>query len=360
MHSGGPTRFGTGTTDPRVISNSSMWQSERWNRAVTKISADDGFAGAALLALQLFHQRRYHDVVYTVGVRQAQMYGLLCACVGTGGKPHVATEILLDKVRAGSRVWGIKRALRRFAFRQTAKIIVFSEGERALYSRELQLPLERVHFVPFHTNIQQPRFTAPGSYGFAAGRSLRDYKTFFAAVAKVNFAFVVVADRASVANLRKPDNVELYCDVPRARYLELLEGARFAVVPLEAEYRSTGQVVVLEAASLGKPVIASDVMGVRDYISHRVDGLLVAPGNPEALRSAIQSLIGDDALGQKLARSAMRRVARDHSFPTFAAECLDVMRQACVQSARSEFQALPEIADFPPQSLQEPSLAEKS
>ncbi len=317
--------------DPRVISNSAMWQSERWNLAVKKVPTKENLTGAIQLAFRLFRQRRHYDVVYTVGARESEMYGFLCAMLGTGKRPHVATEILLDEMQPNRLAWRIKRRLRSFAFRNTSKMIVFSNGERALYSRQLQLPIERIHFVPFHTNIQQPRFTRLGAYGFAAGRSLRDYETFFAAVEKLDFPFIVVADRASVAHLNKPSNVELHCDIPRARYLELLENARFVVVPLKADYRSTGQVVVLEASSLGKPVIASDVVGIRDYISHGVDGLLVAPGNPDALMASIHILMADDAICHKLAAAAMQRVEADHTFSAFAAKCLKIMAEASQQ-----------------------------
>ena len=319
------------TPDPRVLSNSSMWQSERWNHAVTKIPRKDGIVGTLQLGWRLIRERRNYDVIYTVGIREAQVYGLLCSVFGTGGKPHVASEILLDDFQPASFSWRLKRGIRRFALRRTAKIIVFSSGERELYSRELQVPIDRVEFVPFHTNILEPKFTPPGSYGFAAGRSLRDYKTLFAAVDGLDIPFVVVADRASVAHLRKPDNVELHCDIPRARYLELLEGARFVVVPLKAEFRSTGQVVVLEAASLGKPVIASNVVGVRDYITDGVDGLLAEPSNQQALRERIQLVWSDENLRGRLAGAAMERINREHTFPVFADKCLRIMSSACGQ-----------------------------
>ncbi len=315
--------------DPRVLSNSSMWQSERWNLAVTKVPSTDSFAGTIRLALKLLRQRRNYDAVYTVGIRQAQAYGLLCSLAGAGTKPHVASEILLDQAQPDSLLWRMKQSLRRFALRRVATVIVFSEGERHLYSRELEIPLARVQFVPFHTNILEPRFAPLGQYGFAAGKSLRDFKTFFEAVDPLDMPFVVVADRASVAHLRKPKNVELHCDIPRAKYLELLEGAQMVVIPLKAEYRSTGQVVVLEAASLGKPVIASDVIGVRDYITHGVTGLLVEPANPQAMREAIRLLSSDQAMRQQLAETAMERVYRDHTFPAFSGTCLEIMAAAC-------------------------------
>jgi glycosyltransferase involved in cell wall biosynthesis len=314
-------------TDPRILSNSSMWQSERWNAAVTKLKAIDDFAGSMRLAVELVRRRRNFDAVYTLGAREAQAYGLLCALFENGGRPHIASEILLDEAHPESFVWRAKRRLRCFAFRGCARMIVYSSGERELYSRELGLPLERIVFVPFHTNILEPRMTPPGNYGFAAGRSLRDYKTFFAAVEGLDFRFVVVADRAGVAHLRKPNNVELHCDIPRERYLELLEGSRFAVVPLKADYRSTGQVVVLEAASLGKPVVASNVVGVRDYISDGENGLLAAPEDPEALRERIRTLIEDEALGPRLANNALERVQREHTFERYTERCLAVMAE---------------------------------
>jgi glycosyltransferase involved in cell wall biosynthesis len=313
-----------------------MWQSERWNLAVDKVSDKDSFAGAIKLAFQFLLNRRQYDAVYTVGIRQAQMYGLICAVFGTGNKPHVASEILLDEIRPKSFAWRMKRTVRRFSFRKIAKVIVFSDGERALYSEELQLPPERVQFVPFHTNVLEPRLTPFGAYGFAAGRSLRDYETFFAAVEKLDFPFMVVADRTSVAHLCKPDNVELHCDVPRARYLELLEASRFVIVPLKAEYRSTGQVVVLEAASLGKPVIASDVVGVRDYLTDNLNGLLVPPADPELLLNAIQTLIREDDVCRRLAVAAIERVEKDHTFTVFAARCLEIIADCVSPSAPGE------------------------
>lgn len=314
--------------DPRVLSNSSMWQSERWNAAVTKLKFESSFAGAMRLAIELIGRRRKYDAIYTLGAREAQVYGLLCSLLGHGHRPHIASEILLDEAHPESFRWRIKQRLRRLAFRGCARLIVYSSGERELYRHELDLPIERIAFVPFHTNILEPRLTPPGSYGFAAGRSLRDYKTFFSAIEGIDFPFVVVADKASVAHLPKPANVELHCDIPRARYLELLEGSRFAVVPLKADYRSTGQVVVLEAASLGKPVVASNVVGVRDYITDGENGLLVEPGNPEMLRDCICRLIGDDALDARLAANALERVRRDHTFEAFTERCLAIMESA--------------------------------
>ncbi len=318
--------------DPRILANSALWQSERWNRATKKISASDTFLGSLRLGLKLIQLRRHYDVVYTVGVREAQMYGLLSSLFGSGNRPHVAAEVFLDEPAPHRLAWRIKRKLRRFALRNVQRLIVFSSAEREVYSRELELPLQRVALVLFHTNVLEPERTALGSYGFAAGRSLRDWKTFFAAIADIDYPFTVVADKASVAHLGRPANVTLYCDIPREKYLDLLRQARFVVIPLLTQTRSVGQVVVLEAAALGKPVVATNVIGTRDYITHGVNGLLAASGDAEDLAKNINLLIADDTLCQNLRDAAYTRVANEHTFDAFVARCFEV-----IDEARHEF-----------------------
>ncbi|HEX4492960.1 MAG TPA: glycosyltransferase family 4 protein [Acidimicrobiia bacterium] len=64
--------------------------------------------------------------------------------------------------------------------------------------------------------------------------------------------------------------------------------------------------VYLEALSYGVPVIGSHDSGAIDVIRDGVNGLLVTPGSPEALASAIARILGDASLA-----GAMRSVAPD-------------------------------------------------
>lgn len=316
-----------------ILTNSSLWQSERWNRATTKLTAPETFLGSIRLAAIMVLQRRNSDAIYTVGVRPAQAYGLFCRVFGDGKRPHIASEIFLDEPDPNALQWRVKRRVRRFALGRVDRMIVFSRAEREQYSRELRLPREKLHFVPFHTNIEQPKLTPTGGYGFAAGRSLRDWPTFFAAVEGLDYEFVVVAGGSSAADLTVPRNVRLYCDIPRAQYIGLLESARFVVVPLLASSRSAGQVVILEAGSFGKPVIASEVEGIRDYVSSDVNGLLVSPEDVDGMRTAIQTLMADEDLCRILGNAALERIEAEHKFPVFVDRCLNVIHSAMEESA---------------------------
>ncbi len=68
--------------------------------------------------------------------------------------------------------------------------------------------------------------------------------------------------------------------------------------------------VVLEAMSLGKPVIASTIAGIPEQITHMHDGILVEPGSANSLAEAIRSVAGDADLRQSLASKAREKFCR--------------------------------------------------
>lgn len=66
--------------------------------------------------------------------------------------------------------------------------------------------------------------------------------------------------------------------------------------------------VVLEAMSLGVPVIASDIAGIREIIESGRDGLLVPAGDAAALAAAIGRLAASAEMRRDLAAAGQRKV----------------------------------------------------
>jgi glycosyltransferase involved in cell wall biosynthesis len=71
---------------------------------------------------------------------------------------------------------------------------------------------------------------------------------------------------------------------------------------------------VLEAMAVGTPVVATDVGGTAELIRHRVDGLLVAAGDREGLRRALEDTIADRGAAWQRSREARARIVREWSF----------------------------------------------
>ncbi|MBN2345279.1 MAG: glycosyltransferase family 4 protein [Candidatus Aminicenantes bacterium] len=67
---------------------------------------------------------------------------------------------------------------------------------------------------------------------------------------------------------------------------------------------------VLEAAALGKPIVASRVGGVPEILEDRVSGILFEPGNAAALAAALSDLLQDPATASRLGMAA-RKIVED-------------------------------------------------
>jgi glycosyltransferase involved in cell wall biosynthesis len=69
--------------------------------------------------------------------------------------------------------------------------------------------------------------------------------------------------------------------------------------------------VLMEAAALGKTVVATDIDGVREVIENGKTGILVPPRNPESLAQAVRRLLQDKGyalkLGQKIGEEVLPR-----------------------------------------------------
>jgi glycosyltransferase involved in cell wall biosynthesis len=96
--------------------------------------------------------------------------------------------------------------------------------------------------------------------------------------------------------------------------------ARAAVVVCPSRREGYG-IVAREAMAHGCAVVATAVGGLLDAVEDGVTGLLVPPGNPAALREAVERLLADPSLRRRLGEAA-RRHAREAFSSEAAAEAL--------------------------------------
>jgi len=74
-----------------------------------------------------------------------------------------------------------------------------------------------------------------------------------------------------------------------------------------AEHEGFG-IVFLEAMQAGLPIVATDTGGQTDFLSRGENALLARPGDVSALRAAINEILGDDALREKMKDNNKRKV----------------------------------------------------
>lgn len=136
----------------------------------------------------------------------------------------------------------------------------------------------------------------------------RDYATLFAAIEGTGHQLDLVCRPENLAGLTVPSNVRLRGTVPHAEYRGLLRRAKIVAVPTEVRSYPTGSSVVLEAASSGCCVIATDTPAMSDYVDDGTTGVLVPPGDPDAWRHWLQVLSEDGERRKRLGDEGRRSV----------------------------------------------------
>ncbi len=69
--------------------------------------------------------------------------------------------------------------------------------------------------------------------------------------------------------------------------------------------------------SLGKPVIASNIGGVREMIEDGVNGLLVAPNRPEQIAEKIIRLFNNQEICDRIGEKARKKVHQEFSLKNY-------------------------------------------
>jgi len=90
-------------------------------------------------------------------------------------------------------------------------------------------------------------------------------------------------------------------------------------------------IVLLEAMAAGAPVVASNIAGYRDVVTHECNGLLVPPREPSEIAAAIAKMIDNAGLARRLS-NAGKQAAQHHRWQRVASEVEDYY-QHCMEEA---------------------------
>lgn len=106
-------------------------------------------------------------------------------------------------------------------------------------------------------------------------------------------------------------------DVPR-RFNEA------TIVLMPSRWKEPFGLVALEAAQMGRPVVASRTGGLPDIVVDAVTGRLVPPDDPVALADAIAELLADPSRLQRMGQAARERAASEFAFDRFIDQHLEL------------------------------------
>ncbi len=252
--------------------------------------------------------------------------------------------VITEHTEASWQTWWTRRVSRWAHGRASHTIAVSTPIRRRLIEKD-RVPPDRVSLIP-NAVIPAPddppdlSGTLPDGWleeplvGVVARlQPEKGVATFLKAAALVSKAspgarFLVVGDGPLREELR--DLVGRLGVEDRVRFLGYRTEARALIRLLDVlvvpSLTEGSPLIVLEAMAACVPVVASAVGGVPDQARHGEEGLLVPPGDPEALAGAMDELLRDPRRARRLGAAGRRRTENGFSHETLVRRIEGVYR----------------------------------
>lgn len=316
----------------------------RWAVNTTSVTSDHGRAralrtltrhrGPAILHGAVAFRQGYVDLLAAgVFARRGQLTILADATWQPGSRALdrlAGAHRPSDVDAAGRRGHALSKAIIRAIDGPTVHYTVLSTDELETFPKIWGVPPSRVHFTPFFASLDDYEPARHGSGVFAGGNSMRDYRALLRAAADID-APVTIATALPTGGSTHASIGPLAPDV----YHRRADEAAVVVVPLVADsLRSGGQQTYLNAMVRGKPVVVTQAPGVRDYIEDGVTGLIV-PNEPAALSSAVNRLLRDRALAERIGQAARQTVLDRFKQTDWLDRLLELAERLRADSSRS-------------------------
>jgi rhamnosyl/mannosyltransferase len=238
---------------------------------------------------------------------------------------------------------------------ERADRIVVSSPRLADFSAELRDFRGKCVVIPFgittdrlrlttavHQRAEAVRRSFPGPLVLFVGRLVR-YKgidVLVRAMKSVNATALIVGAGPLDADLRREaersglkDRVKFLGALSDDDVVAHLQGCDVFALPSVSSAETFG-VAQLEAMACGKPVVSTDLRtGVPWVNRHGETGLIVPPGDAEALALALSTLLADGGLRQRLGEAARRRVEADFTVDAMRTKAAALYGEVLVERA---------------------------
>jgi len=138
--------------------------------------------------------------------------------------------------------------------------------------------------------------------------------------------------RNKIESLDLTNNVKLLGRLPWKQLLELYEKCDIGVFPSLSEITPKA---VLEMMSTGLPVVAHDVVGIRDEMEHGKTGYIAPVGDKKLFRSYLELLMDNPDIRRAIGDAASAEMRAHFSIEAIGKQTLALYNSICMGSQKS-------------------------
>lgn len=179
------------------------------------------------------------------------------------------------------------------------RFICFSRDECYYYARTFNTSINRFVFTTVGIEPFNDIETEDFGYVFATGRSNRDYNFLIDVIQGTSYKCIIACDSFL---MKDTEGVCIYNNCYGEEMIKLMARCHCVAIPLKDINVSSGQLVILQAMALGKPIICTESSGVKDYITHDIAVML--PNDIGMWRDAINKMYNNPTFVKTLGDAA--------------------------------------------------------
>ncbi|HNP69470.1 MAG TPA: glycosyltransferase family 4 protein [Kouleothrix sp.] len=284
--------------------------SGRIGRLLERLGGSD-----VVLAWACFRKRHIYKAIFTDGEQVGIPLALMERFFGLGMRRarHLMIVHILSvkKKMLFFDYLGLQRRIDRF--------LVYSTWQKQFIEQRWSVTPERVVFTPFmvDTHFFSPEHATPqpGNTPIicSVGLEARDYPTLLRAVENLPAQIMIAAASPWSKRTDNTQGQHIPANVTVRRFSQydlrqLYADSAFMVMPLQNVEFQAGVTAILEAMAMGRAVICSRTPGQTDVVVDGETGIYVPPGDPAALREAIDYLLAHPDIALRMGQAGRRRI----------------------------------------------------
>lgn len=267
-------------------------------------------------ALALLPKFKNYDVIVGTG-DSAGLPLLALKYFGLIKKPIIfMTAGLAGALRGRTKTW-VGRFYKKI-LKEADVFTSYAQIEIDFFEKRMGIKKGKIIYMPLATDARYfsgKSQVARKSICAVGVESGRDYKTLFEAIKNLPIKVEVACHPDNIKDLIVPSNVKIHLNIPVDKVLKIYQRSIISVVPCFERFRSSGQMVLLESAAAGLPIIASKILGITSAFDfeHMRHILFTTPQDPRDLGQKIETLLENKALRERIAKNASILVKQHYS-----------------------------------------------
>lgn len=283
--------------------NTYVFEYTRYENSLTEIFQKMKFMGSFMTHVSYWLMSFFYSVKFFVKYRRNKNIVFINPIVGIFysalsrlffQNQNLTISGFLFEEKSNKLYWILRKMFVNFCYKKVTNIIVYGDAEVDYYSSVFPALASNFKFVEYGRDFSysdKKNFDFSGDYIASGGRSNRNYQTLCDAFDMVNEKLpelncLVATRHECVVESMSKSKIKFIYGVTLNQFGSFVENSELFVLPLLNTNLSAGHMSMMEAMSVGKVVLVTDIPSIRNYVNES-EVFFYEPDNPKTLANQI-------------------------------------------------------------------------